>query len=186
MKQLEKQQKDLGTTLTKMGIGRRTFAMSAMGRPAGGPAAGPKAGFTKTELQEAKAAAADTAGAAPAANGSIVVKPEPASDADAGGQQQRVASGGVGSIAAAGLGAPPLKPVTLQHQLLTAANASGVPGGGGPVSFVAGGSGSKEGENGLRELRLRDLIAVLERHPLYCRSQLLYSLYVLAGQTVSK
>jgi hypothetical protein len=73
--------------------------------------------------------------------------------------------------------------MTLQHQLLTTADvASQV------TSFVAGGVGPsasrkvREGDAAPpRELMLADLVAVLERHPLYCRSPQLYTLYTLAA-----
>lgn len=61
-------------------------------------------------------------------------------------------------------GPPVLLPVSLQHQLLTAAD------------VIAA--------NGGRELRLADLAAVLERDPVYCRSTQLYSLYALAAAEV--
>lgn len=159
--------------------------MAALGRPAAA-AVQPKAGFTKPELQEAKAAAAEGAadaagadGAAAAAADGSAVKQE-AGDAAAGGSSQVNSAG-----AAAGGVAPHVRPVSLQHELL---NASEAPGGGVPA-FVAGGGSSgrgADGEEGLRELMLADLIAVLERHPQYCRSQQLYSLYALAGLHASK
>lgn len=176
-KQLELSQKNLGSTLSKMGIGKKSFSMAALGRPPGAPA---KAGVTKPELVQAKAAAT----AAAPANGNMSGKNEATGDGLSMQQQQSRAGNAAGPSAAADAGAPPLKPVTLQHQLLTAANAPGGPGAGGPVAFVAGGSGrsmGKDGEEGLRKIALRDLIAVLERHPLYCRSQLLYRLYILDG-----
>jgi hypothetical protein len=37
------------------------------------------------------------------------------------------------------------------------------------------------GEEPLRELMLADLVAALERHPLYCRSPELYTLHTLAA-----
>jgi hypothetical protein len=173
-----------------MGIGRRTFGMmAALGRPAAA-AAQPKAGFTKPELQEAKAAAAadpaadGAAAAAAAAGDGAVVKQEAGVGGDAG-----AGSSSQATAAAAGAGAaseaPHVRPVSLQHELL---NASEAPGGGVPA-FVAGGGFSgrgADGEEGLRELMLADLIAVLERHPQYCRSQQLYSLYALAGLPTSK
>lgn len=179
------QQKNLGNTLSKMGIGRRTFTMSALGKPAGATAAGARPGFTKPELVEAKAAAAAATPPAVNANGVAPVKSEPAGEPASSSQQQhqQPASG----LQAAGV--PPLMPVTLQHQLLTAANSLQGPTGGGPVSFVAGGATSgrldKDGDN-TREIMLKDLIAVLERHPIYCRSQLLYSLYALSGQHAAR
>jgi hypothetical protein len=188
-RQLEQQQKNLGTTLTKMGIGRRTFGtMAALGRPAA--AAQPKAGFTKPELQEAKAAAAagpaDSAAAAAAAADGPAVKQEAGAggDAGAGSSSQAAAAAAAAGGAVAGV-APHVRPLSLQHELL---NASEAPGGGVPA-FVAGGGSSgrgADGEEGLRELMLADLIAVLERHPQYCRSQQLYSLYALAGLPTSK
>jgi len=198
-RQLEQQQKNLGTTLTKMGIGRRSFAMSALGRPAGStPAA--KAGFTKSEVLEAKAAATAPAPAAAAdgTNTAAAAKTEPGADAapvstglQTAGSIPAPASGGtVGPAMAPGV--PPVKPVTLQHQLLNAANNTDGPSkqlGGVVPAFVAGGSTAtraRDGEEGLRELMLADLIAVLERHPLYCRSQQLYALYALVGLTGSK
>jgi hypothetical protein len=185
-RQLEQQQKNLGTTLTKMGIGRRTFGtMAALGRPAA--AAQPKAGFTKPELQEAKAAAADAADGAGTAAGAAATADGPtvkleagvAGDAAAGSSSQAAASAAGGSVA------PHVRPVSLQHQLL---NASEAPGGGVPAFVAGGGSTGRgaDGEEGLRELMLADLIAVLERHPQYCRSQQLYSLYALAGLPTSK
>jgi hypothetical protein len=174
-----------------MGIGRRTFGtMAALGRPAAA-AALPKAGFTKPELQEAKAAAAAegpadsaAAAAAAAADGTAVKQEASAAGGDAGaGSSSSQAAAAAGGAAASV--APHVRPVSLQHELL---NASEAPGGGVPA-FVAGGGSSgrgADGEEGLRELMLADLIAVLERHPQYCRSQQLYSLYALAGLPTSK
>eukprot|EP00879_Flechtneria_rotunda_P001547 GHRR01001705.1.p1 GENE.GHRR01001705.1~~GHRR01001705.1.p1 ORF type:complete len:804 (+),score=378.70 GHRR01001705.1:1329-3740(+) len=203
-RQLEQQQKNLGSTLTKMGIGRRNFGMSALGRPAGAGAGGVKLGFTKPELQEVKEAAvapnsgiqAAAAGAAAAtangvgddadAAGSPAIKAEPGTNilADGLSSQQQPAAAPVPGPSGATV--PPIKPMSLQHQLLNVASqsqastpASGVP------PFVAGHASSgrdRDGEEGLREVMLADLIAVLERHPLYCRSQQLFSLYALAGQ----
>ncbi|KAF6259275.1 hypothetical protein COO60DRAFT_1023184 [Scenedesmus sp. NREL 46B-D3] len=185
-RQLEMLQKEVGNTLTKMGIGRRNFgAMAALGRPA---AAGqPKAGFTKFELQEAKSAAAaagavdGTGGAAAAAADGPAVKQEAGAggDAGAGSSSQAAAAGAAGSVASH------VRPVSLQHQLL---NESDAPGGGVPAFVAGGGSTGRgaDGEEGLRELMLADLIAVLERHPQYCRSQQLYSLYALAGLPTTK
>lgn len=179
-----------------MGIGRRTFGtMSALGRPAAG-AAQPKAGFTKPELAEAKAAAgsgataaagaaADGVGTAAADDPAAAVKQEPGM----GGAAAGAAAGSAAAAAAGGgSGAPPVRPMSLQHQLLNAANAVQAPGGVAPA-FVAGGASTgrgQDGEEGLRELMLADLIAVLERHPLYCKSQQLYSLYALAGLPAGK
>jgi hypothetical protein len=70
--------------------------------------------------------------------------------------------------------------MTLQHQLLSAADVAGQA----AAPFVAGGVPPRkvrDGEEPLRELMLADLVAVLERHPLYCRSPELYTLHTLAA-----
>lgn len=202
-RQLEQQQKNLGSVLTRMGIGRRTFgSLSALGRPGGAAQRG--AGFTKAELEGAKAelegdakpSATDGAAGAAAPGGS---SSEPAAAAPATEQstQQQGTDGNtapaappqadgapapVGGSATAGSAAPApppaprLRPVTLAHDLLAAAG----PTVGGVPAFVAGGASSgraAEGEEHLRELMIADLIAALERHPLYCRSHLLHALY---------
>jgi hypothetical protein len=199
-RQLQQQQKNLGSTLQMMGIGRRAFAMGSLARPAAAAAAGSsKAGLTKPELLEAKAAAAAedeqqpaaaaaAAAAAPggadntaaAANGAPGAGP-----ADAAAAASAVSGGaadGGGDEEDMGEAGPLLKPMSLAHQLVSASQ----PGGGAGVpGFVAGGasaSRARDGEAGLREVMLADLIAVLERHPLYCRSAQLYALHALAGQ----
>lgn len=70
--------------------------------------------------------------------------------------------------------------MTLQHQLLSAADVSNKA----AAPFVAGGvpaRKARDGDDGLRDLMLADLVAVLERHPLYCRSPQLYALHTLAA-----
>jgi hypothetical protein len=69
--------------------------------------------------------------------------------------------------------------MSYQHQLLSAADVASQ-----SAVFVAGGvppRQAREGEHPLRELMLADLVAVLERHPLYCRSPELYTLQTLAA-----
>lgn len=161
-----------------------------------------KPGMTKTELAEVKKAAegAPPSGSstpvpsAAAAGGSA---PPGALDTTAAGQglvadaQQMgqapgaAAAASTAAAAAAGGGGPaPLKPMTLQHQLLSAADVSGQA----AAPFVAGGVPPRNkavqregGEDPLRELMLADLVAALERHPLYCRSPELYALHTLAA-----
>jgi hypothetical protein len=131
----------------------------------------------------AAAAAAATAAAAAAAGGGAAAAGDGAA---AGANGSNTAAGGQAAAAKDGEGAavPLLKPLSLQHQLLTSQHTASGPGGVAPA-FVAGGasaSRARDGEQGLRELMLADLIAVLERHPLYCRSPQLYALAALAGQ----
>lgn len=141
--------------------------------------------MTKPELTEVKAAA-EGAAAAPAAaaasqDSGVPVKLEPgrtAPAATAGGPGDSSQSSAAAAGPAAPTGPAPLKALTLQHQLLSAADVAKP----NSAHIVAGGvPPRKAGDDNFRALMLCDLVAVLERHPLYCRSPELYTLHTLAA-----
>lgn len=193
---IEQKKASVGSTLSLLGIRHQAF--SSLGKAANKTGAS-KTGFTKPELLEAKtvasgaadgaggasaAAAAAPAAAAPA--GSVdpaAVKAEPgtaAAAAAAGATQQIIgSSSNTAAAVTAPSGPPPLKPMSLQHQLLSFSDLQPT-----VTPLVAGGVSARkarDGEEAFRELMLQDLVAVLERHPLYCRSPELHTLHALAA-----
>jgi len=197
---IEQKKASVGSTLSLLGIRHQAF--SSLGKAANKTGAS-KTAFTKPELLEAKAVAsgaadgtgAAAAAAAPATAGpagsldpaAVKVEPGSAAAAAAAGaaHDRQVIVGSSANAAAAAAaaaapsGPPPLKPMSLQHQLLSVADLQPS-----VTPLVAGGVSARkarDGEEAFRELMLQDLVAVLERHPLYCRSPELHTLHALAA-----
>ncbi len=103
--------------------------------------------------------------------------PLPGEAEQAGGLQRGAATmpaaGPSSAVTGAGSAALPQRNLSLQQQLLSLRSHALK---GGALSRQAGDSAVPV-EVPLQELTLRDLIVVLERDPMYCRSPLLYSLY---------
>jgi len=195
--QLQAQRVQTAAALEKLGLGRRSFHGGFGG--AAGRATGPKNVAKRAAALEDAAKVAGGGGGGggkgAAAAQQQQVQQQPTQQQQ---QQQRGEDGGggaTGSRSAAHPAAPAsAKGLTLQQQLIQArghravddpgAGDGGAGAGGGALAgFGGGGRGERRQP---RDLTVRDLIAVLERDPVYCRSPEVYRLYLELSARVAR